>query len=597
MVSVFDVDLGQLGVHFPRDRVGMVVAQPDVSLTATEPFRTTEATKHRALQYIDNALAVALGRFHGAAKTHFTVFPEYSLPGLEGVERITQALTQENWPTETIVIGGVDGLSRAEFVELLQRGNTFYDDQANKLAEIREDQWVNCCITWAKLPSGEVRCWVQPKLVPAWAERNLNYQSMYEGRSILLFKGTYAGSNSIYQFATLLCFDWIGQKDNQKIWRWLLHGIDSAAARKQAALPLNWLFVAQCNSDPSHKSFMDQVAPFYDQNEFHSVNRAHSCLVMANVAGKPTPGPVKEFGRSAVIFTADRFVKPDCMPTYCNGGEPQRPGNPLARFNDAVFRERGACIHSFSVRNPETLPPGADGRNFALSEATVHPFDGVDDKRAPAGLVPAVVKWMNDELDDGTKSLAVRHDAVPLAGVADRAHRNSVATLRTLSPIALSNSVFTASSGTNQESTPDAWASQESGAVRHMLHTLSILDVAQYLPTLHGLGAQATIKQGDEHLEVVAVVGSSHDECDKHVMAKAIPHRGRLLIVSRDEDNTRWNPRMKRIFDQVQGESSEFSITDPNSGIVRVGYQTVLEAYSDAANEAELRSALDAVIV
>ena len=595
MVKVFEVDLGQLGVRFPRGEVGMVIAQPYAGFTDNEPFTLLPDAAQRAFECIDETLAVARRCAHGAEKTHFTIFPECTLPGLEGVDRITRALVQVNWPTETVVIGGIDGLSRGQFVELLQQPNTFHDNEHTVLEGIRDDHWVNCCVTWVKLPSGEVRCWVQPKLVPAWVELNVHHQSMYKGRSILLFKGTYAESTAPYQFATLLCFDWIGPKDSSRMWQWLLQGINNIAAQKEAVLPLTWLFVAQCNSEPSHASFMRQVVQFFDSAQYQNVNRAHTCLVMANVAGRATPGKAEKYGRSAVIFTADRFVKPHCMSTYCNGGEPQRAGNPLENFNDSVFRERGACIHSFIALNPEALPTGSAGRACALQEATVHPLAAARDPRTPSGLVPAVVKWMNDELDDTEKSLATIYPAAPLAREVDLAHGNSVVALRRLSADALNNTVRVSSPGTNDDR-PDAWTERESRAVSHLLQTFSILEVAQYPPTFHGHGAQATIQNADSSLEVVAVVGRSHEACDRHIMERVVPHRGQLLVISRDDDNTHWNPRLQTIFDQVVDNSAEYVFTDPCSAVLRIGYQDVLQAYCEAANGAILRDAIDDAI-
>lgn len=595
MVKVIEVDLGLLGIRFPRGQVGMVIAQPYVKFTGNEPFTLLPETLQRAFECIDETLAVARRCVHGAEKTHFTIFPECTLPGLEGIERVTEALTQENWPAETVVIGGVDGLTRIQFAELLQRPNTVHDPEGNGLDRMRDDQWVNCCVIWVKLPTGEVSCWVQPKLAPAWVELDVNHQSMYKGRSIFLFKGTYADYDAPYQFATLLCFDWIGSSHNLRMWQWLLQGINIAAAERGAVLPLTWLFVAQCNEVPSHASFMGQVGQFFDSAGYPRVHRANTCLVMANVAGRATPGKAEKYGRSAVIFTPDRLVRPDCMPTYCNGGETQRAGNPLENFRDAVFRERGACIHSFLVQNPEALPPGSAGRMCALTDATVHPFVGTIDPRAPSGLVPAVIKWVNDDLDDGRKSLAAKHPAFPLAGAAGIAHQNSVAALRRLSANSLSKTMLVASTGTNNDN-PDSWTEQESLAVSHIVQTFSILEVADYPPTFHGHGAQATIQNGGRSLEVVAVLGSSHEECDKHVMEKVVPHRGQLLMISRDDDNTPWDPRLRTIFDQVADDTTEYVFTDPRSAVIRVGYHDILQAYRESANEAELNGAIDAAI-
>lgn len=339
---------------------------------------------------------------------------------------------------------------------------------------------------------------------------------------------------------------------------------------------------------------MSQVGPFFDPAQYSRVSRDETCLVMANVAGRGTPGKAEKFGQSAVIVTQNRFSRPQCMPTYGNGGAAQRGGDILENFRDAVFRERGACIHSFLVIHPSTLPPGSAGRRFALREPTVHPFNGLDDPRAPGSAVPAVVKWMNDELDEPSKSLATKYAHLPLSLAAGAAHQRAVGELRKLKAEALGSTVNFASI-TAGKGTADEWKSGESHAVKHILHTFSILDVAQYPVTFHGKGSQATIMKDETSLEVIAVLGASHEDCDKHVLNCLPAHKGQLVVVSRDEDNTPWDPRFMTIYDQVQDElSTEAKFTQPTSAIIRLGYRDMLDAYWNAANQAKLKEALDA---
>ena len=594
MVAVVEVDLEALGVRLPRGEVAMVVAQPHVVFVPQEPFTWAPAERQRALDSIDETLAVSRNCPHGAGKTHFTVFPECTLPGLDGVDRITAAMQAAEWPTETVVIGGVDGLTKDQFVELVQKPNTTYDAVGNRLDRVLAHQWVNCVVTWAKLQTGEVHSWVQPKLSPAWVELNVNCMSMYRGSSIYVFKGIHSNADAVYQFATLLCFDWIGATDAKRMWEWLLDGIATRARQLGGNLPLTWLFVAQCNPAPSHPSFMSQVGLFFDPAQYPRVTRDETCLVMANVAGRGTPGQADKFGQSAVIVTPNRFLRPGCMPTYGNGGVSQRGADILENFRDAVFRERGACIHSFLVIHPSTLPQGSAGRRIALCEPTVHPFNGTHDPRAPSGAVPAVVKWMNDELDEPSKSLATKYTNLPLTSAAGAAHERAVGELRKLEAEALGSTLNFASI-TACKGTPDEWKVGEVHALKHLLHTFSILDVAHYPATFHGNGAQATIMKGETSLEVIAVMGASHEDCDKHVLNYLPAHRGQLVIISRDEDNNPWDPRFKSIYDQVPDEpSTEAKFTQPTSAIIRVGYRDMLDAYRNAANEAELKEALDA---
>src|SRR5262249_50891236 len=109
----------------------MVIAQPHLSLTPNAPFRCLDIRRPAQLAMIDRTLTLARQATHGAGKTHFTIFPEYSIPGLEGIARIEEALEQAEWPNETIVIGGVDALTKNEFATLVDTAHTHYDSEKN----------------------------------------------------------------------------------------------------------------------------------------------------------------------------------------------------------------------------------------------------------------------------------------------------------------------------------------------------------------------------------------------------------------------------------------------------------------------------------
>jgi hypothetical protein len=596
MVSVVELDLGQLGVRLPLNGVGIVVAQPYVELTEYEPFVCQPERRARALECIDATLAVARSRAHRAEKTHFTIFPELSIPFVEGVARITAAMQQADWPVETVAVGGVEGLTRDQYATLLELPNTHHDD-ANAFASVPAGQWVNCCITWVKLPSGEVRLWVQPKITSSWSEANRNYQLMYRGRSVFVFKGKFFETQLPYRFATLICFDWVGTVENRRVWEWLLQGINEVAEALQATLPLTWLFVIQCNPEPSHASFMGQVLHFYDTGTYLNVSRDDTYLVMANVAGRKIPGKAEKYGFSSIINASQRLSKPDCSPTYSNGGDYCRPGNPLSNLRDAVFRERGACMHSFFAVNPRSLPQGPAGRAVAIDEATVHPYPGIVDPRAPAALVPAVVKWVNDDLDEPTKSLAERYPAAPLVVDACRlAHGQVVASLRPLEALGLNDLVLASSAGMKPPSSPDTWTVKESKAVEHVLHTFSLLGAAKYLSQFHGHGSQATVGKDGYAFEAIAVLGDSHEACAEHVKQRAAPRCGRLLVVSRDADNNPWNPRLGSILDPRNPPSNEYNITNPSSAVVQVGYRMFIDAYLGSQDVEGLEGAIHGAI-
>ncbi len=76
-----------LNITIPEDGLCMTYMQPFVELTATEPYRWQQNKKNQQLERISRLMNIAK-RFDGNGKTHFTVLPEYSIPGLDGVEML-----------------------------------------------------------------------------------------------------------------------------------------------------------------------------------------------------------------------------------------------------------------------------------------------------------------------------------------------------------------------------------------------------------------------------------------------------------------------------------------------------------------------------
>ena len=202
------------------------------------------------LAALTRTLEIALEVPHGADRTHFTIFPEYSIPGLEGVARVQAALEAPNWPPGTIVLGGTDALHKQDFVTLANSPGTHIDGVNNALIRIAQDEWVNCGITWVKSADGTVERWLQPKLFPAWLEQDVTYQGMFRGNSVFEFRGP-LDNGTQYRFCSLVCFDWIAEVAGQKPWRSVVEKLGQQATLLQAELSLSWCFVIQCNRRPS----------------------------------------------------------------------------------------------------------------------------------------------------------------------------------------------------------------------------------------------------------------------------------------------------------------------------------------------------------
>jgi hypothetical protein len=593
MVHVETIDLASRGVTLPSDRVGMVIAQPHLSLTVAEPYQCTTQSKQLQLAVLTDTLTVARAVRHGAPKTHFTIFPEYSIPGLEGIALIEAALRTVDWPTGTIVIGGTDALSKQDFVTLAGTSGTHVNASDNALNRITQNEWINCCIIWVKSSSGVVERWLQPKLFPSGLEQNVSYQNMFRGNSVFIFSGPLENGTQ-YRFCSLVCFDWIATLHNQKAWRWILDALHQQATRAQAELSLSWFFVIQNNPKPSHDTFLTEVRSFFDQTIFPNVRRDRACLVFANTAGKDVPGKIDQFGSTSLILSHQTlFSKPDCHPTFSNGGQRFHLSTLLSSYQDVYFREGGACIHSFLQVNPGSLNPGAAGRIFPVENAFVFPVNGNGDPRTPAAIVPACIKWLNDELDHIPRLSAI-HTTAPLVAQSDAVHQQTVAALRVLPAESVTQKVKLAAQQ-SQADHADQWDSTECEAMEHVVHTLDIVGIG-FTPTVAGADpAHATVVVDNQMVDLLAIRGNTHEACIEHSKGFLPLPRRQVLLISRDRDNTYWRRKFGSILQPNNPQlGAERNFTDPNGGSLYLGYQNLLDIFRKSATAVAVQGAINA---
>lgn len=573
----------------------MVVAQPYVptsALTPAEPYQFTVHTRPPQLAVIDRTLAVARGRYHGLDRTHFTVLPEYSIPGLEGIALIDGALQAADWPTQTVLLGGTDALTQNQYRELIQAEGTTVDASCNGADAVGPARWVNCAITWVKDAQGIVRRWVQPKLHPAWLELDVSHQHMFCGRSVFVFRGQ-LGNGVPFRFCSLVCFDWITLIENRTPCQWVLQALHAEANGHQ--LPMSWVFVIQNNQKPSHDTFLSGVAPFFDQTIFPNALRDRACLVFANTAGLGRPGRSTEFGTTSLVLSPQSlFKQPTCAPTFSTGGARFRDGsNLLAPYKDVVFRERGACIHSFTQVNAGSIVAGPAGRTIAVDQAHVFSTTGVAEPRAPGGEVPASVKWLNDELD-AVPSLSAGHPGVHLAAQSDGAQQLMVSALRSCDSHSATQAVTLAAQG-SVATDADHWQNLETEALHHLVHTLAIVGVALPGAVVGPDQSHAAVSVNGQSVHLLAVRGESHEKCVEHSKASIQYPRRQILLVSRDPDNTAWQARFGSFLETERFPfGGDRRITDASGVSTHIGYQNLLTTFRTSVTVADLQARINA---
>jgi hypothetical protein len=574
MVQVETIDLSAFGIELPTDRVGIVIAQPYTELCHPEPFKCSTTTAQRQIEAVCKTLKVAIAAPHGQQRTHFTVFPEYSIPGIAGIDKVNGALAGVDWPNATIVIGGVDALTRSEYEQLLAVPNT-YVASCNEAQNVGQDEWVNCSVTWVKTAEGDVHRWVQPKIHPAWPEEDVNHQDMFRGNSISVFKGMLSGG-APFRFTTLICFDWIAPEP-ERPWKCLLG--DLHATHQDGQTPLSWLFVLEHNAKPSHSTFLLGIKEFFEQASHPRAFLGNTGIIFANVGGRLTPGKSTLYGDTSVVFSATTLFDVSGSPaTFANGGKKFRNGSDVlsdARLKDFVFREKGACILSFSLRHPASIVGGAAARSRPIEHAHVIPMIPSTDPRLPSHKVPACVKWFNDELD-GTPRMTGLSNVGPLTDDLDTAQTSVINQMRTL-PSRSVEAAVELSVSENANNNADSWGVQHIRGITHLVYTMGIFTVAYPTPRVPADPAHATVTIKGYDLDLAAVAGPTHQDCLTHYHKHIRDPRRQMILISRDQENTDWHPAFGsflRTSPPVLGE--EISITDPLNSLYHTGYQNLI---------------------
>lgn len=595
-MNIETVDLNSRNLVLPSNSVGIVIAQPYVSHPEGEPFRWVDG-RDEQLALIRRTLEIAKSATHGAGKTHFTIFPEYSIPGLAGIDVIDEVLGEDVWPIGTIVIGGTEGLSPDDYRILAERVDT-YHHEANRPDRVAQDEWVNCGVIWVKSAQDRLERWLQPKAVPAMQEWNTRYEHMFAGKATSVFRARFENGAPCL-FFSLICFDWIASENGQRLWQSVLQGTEIGG---DGNYPISWAFVIELNDQPNHHAFLQSSASFFQsEDQFPRTPRAQGCLVFANCAGKPGPGRVTEYGFSGLIFSdVARFILPECHPTYASKGKLLRKANLLDPCKDILFRESGACIHSFAQNISAFIPGGVEGRRPPIFRAWVYPItEGTDDPRTPSAGVPASVKFLNDMLDS-SECLSHAHPQAVLAGDIVEEHNRTVHEIRHIDGLRAEQCVCRAScesqDAVHEESkcgkAPDLWNGPEQIGVEHVVHSIDILRTGFNQVDIGNSKAHATIRMRAQDVEIIAVHGKSHDDCLKH-SAEFFPSRGhKMLIVSRDRDNTPFFLRLGSILTARARLNGEASFTDMAANKVVVGYNALLSSYTGSQTRQQLEESL-----
>jgi hypothetical protein len=588
---MIDVELVPIDINIPSDFVRMVTMQPFVQIDSSqEPYRWKPAAKASQMDAIARTLEVASDRLQGPP-AQFTIFPEYSLPGSDAINLVEAKLSSAEWPNETVVIAGVDGLPKSEYADLCQNLDVTIAPQ-NTHHRAQDNQWLNCCFIWVKNRQGVLQRWIQPKIRPAWPELNLRYSDMFQGSVVYIFECQYAPITYPCRFMTLICFDWVAKISNKTVYEEVLCQLNQKW--NGSPEPLDWTFVIQHNPGPNKPSFLNNTYRFLtDPVTYQFVNRNDAAIVHINTAVSREPARCGSGAYSACVFSPRaQFDCNCCRPTVCMQPVGLRQSDILARCKDIVFREMGECIHSFQIRVSRFVIPDATDRSYPMVNAYVHGTGALDDPRLPGTAVPASVKWINDILDIIEKVSETDLNGCPLQVQAEKVEPDIITALRYTEPniiegkMKLAVTDFSKGDKTRAENilkNPDAWEDNEAEGLVHIIHSLTALGLSYIIDATNSV-LHASLDTNNGFIQVVAIKGKTHEDCRQHFDSTiSVSSPDPIIIITRDHSNLRPTQReFNKIFD-----------TGLEAGLKILDYNSLISLCRESNDTQELRGKLD----
>ncbi len=578
-----------LSVILPSMQIRMVLMQPYVHFAEplAEPLGWKPGKAAEQLNAIERTLALAGDVAHPQGPAHFTVFPEYAVPGLDGVALIDAAIRSSTWSSNTVVIAGIDGLDKTQYRQLCTEPNT--NTQASSSPDtVQDHEWVNCCVTWAKDNEGRIARWIQAKVRPAWIEINTHHQSMFCGSSVFLFEARFDEEDYPCNFLSLICFDWVAKAGAATtVWQEVVQCLQDRW--KGTPGTITWMFVPQANPKPNHDSFISSTYDFLTSTSHSAVDRRETGVVLANIALCQEPQATAAGGYTALVYGQNaRFDCDGNWPSVCTQPQILRSTKKLACLKDAVFREAGACIHSFRTRVPRFLQADVTDRCCPVEDAYVYSMDGVVRPRTPNAPVPACLKWVHDELDTLPRLADTDLSTLPLAHEVTTAHDGLIDRMRSMESRRCEHVMRLASPSIVLRQSPlklvvaDKWTSEQSEALSHVANALSAFGIVFEIDPIDS-SLHAALKGDGPVIQVAAVRGQKHEECVKHFRATcAMPLHDPVVLITRDESN----------LVPMKEELERFTHPADTSKLRVMDYQTFIQICRAAQDSTDLAQGL-----
>lgn len=590
-------------VIIPETDIGMMLMQPFVELTNNEPYKWPNDKYDEQITRLERFFDIAKTASVNGNKAHFTILPEYSIPGLQGISKIHEILNTQAWPNNTIVIGGVDGLNKNEYVDLCSLQNTSVHD-CNKPDMVKDSEWVNCSITWIKDADGRMKRYIQPKLSRSWPERSISDKYMFLGNSINLFTIRFNNQTNC-SFFSLICFDWIGKINgtSENGINGVLHILNDHFRPPNSVKMIDFVFTIQNNKKPCDRNFLENARNFFeDRKTYPFINKDQSLIIFANTSGIPAAGKSDYYGRSSVISSSNSPFenRKCCMPSYSSLTRDLRQTDAIGTCKDSLLRENGACIHFITGHSPRFVSGGSSNRCPSLEKVDVYSInDCNDDPRTPGQPVPASIKWTNDEIDS-IKSILHFENSNQIKTDINESHNQICNKLRMCSGTFLSDfikySIFKYGKFEGNVHYVDQWQNNERNSLENVIHSLSIFNSCKTLKISNEINAHASLIIETNVIDVIVVIGGNNPGESYEYGKNFLTNESNYAIVITKDINDQHITFPDRPIFEVKSQITDIGPDITNIVPLHLGFQNVKNLCFNSNTIDELDSKLNKLI-
>lgn len=367
--------------------------QPEIQLEQSESNRPIIKDREEYSKKIAYLLELAKNNTKNALSKdiNFILMPEYSIHGIIGIDELIGGLRSSDIE-EQILIGGIEGLTKNDFVTLLGK-SSFKSPIKEKMkiwaSQQPEGKWFNVAIIIEKF-NDEIMFYLQPKMLPSPVGEVLG--NMAEGKWVVFFS---TNTERPLHFFNLICYDWVGSSEGKKILnviaKKIIEGKHNINMREHCIA-----FVPQYNPQPNHLEFKNSIKEFLcNCPDWSSIHGRNAITFMLNVAANKD-----KFGETSIIINNGPYnCQDNVLPTYSIVNRKE-----LEAYTDVIFRQKRECIHAVELAMPFSIDDRSNSNRYPCIQAIVHTIDGQpveNDPRYPnpPGSVCGYSKVLNDFID------------------------------------------------------------------------------------------------------------------------------------------------------------------------------------------------------